>query len=394
MRKSSFARHDAAWRDPAQVAGLWDNAADVDPDLLAFKTYGDMPALLSELGITLVVTREYEHVALALSCTGKKPEISYFRVPHPSGIAVDRRKGTVYLASTRNPNQVIEMKPAGAGLDRKDMPFPESLSGRLLPTRSWFFPGCLYTHDLALVGKDLHAAAVGMNAIIKIDPSGDYDATWWPACIDRKKGKPRFDRNYLQLNSIAAGRDMKTSFFSASAARVSKHLPGQPDFPVDRKGVIFSGKTREPVCRGLTRPHTARLRGKRLWVDNSGYGEVGIVSGARLETVARLPGWTRGLSFCGSTAFVGTSRVLPRFRQYAPGLDLDRSECSVCAVDTRSGNVLGRIVWPHGNQLFSVECVPATLCTGFPWTRSARSNKNMTEFFYAYQAGARKGKQG
>ena len=36
-----------------------------------------------------------------------------------------------------------------------------------------------------------------------------------------------------------------------------------------------------------------------------------------------LPGWTRGLWFHGSTAFVGASRVIPRFSNYAPGFDVD-----------------------------------------------------------------------
>ena len=61
---------------------------------------------------------------------------------------------------------------------------------------------------------------------------------------------------------------------------------------------------------------------------------------ARSEPVSRLPGWTRGLSFCKDVAFVGTSRVIPRFRHYAPGLDVERSVCALHAVDS-SGRVLG-----------------------------------------------------
>ena len=44
---------------------------------------------------------------------------------------------------------------------------------------------------------------------------------------------------------------------------------------------------------------------------NSGYGELGFVSDGRLEVVARLSGWTRGLCIVGDVAFVGTSRVIP-----------------------------------------------------------------------------------
>src|SRR5206468_2789364 len=126
-------------------------------------------------------------------------------------------------------------------------------------------------------------------------------------------------------------------FFSASADAMGRLRPGDPDFPVDRRGVIFSGRTREPVVRGLTRPHSARLRRGQLWVDNSGYGEVGVCRDGRLDVVARPGGWTRGLAFAGDVAFVGTSRVLPRFERYAPGLDPARCVCAVHALDARTG---------------------------------------------------------
>ena len=108
--------------------------------------------------------------------------------------------------------------------------------------------------------------------------------------------------------------------------------PGDPSFPVDRRGVIFSGVSREAIARGLTRPHSARLWENRIWVDNSGYGEVGFIEGEKFRAVSRLAGWTRGLCFVRDVMFVGTSRVLPRFRQYAPGLDVDEGRCGIHAL--------------------------------------------------------------
>jgi hypothetical protein len=122
-----------------------------------------------------------------------------------------------------------------------------------------------------------------------------------------------------------------------------RRRPGHLNFPVDRRGVIFSGATREPIVEGLTRPHSARLRDGVIWIDNSGYGELGRVVDGTFEPVVRLPGWTRGLSFAGDIAFVGTSRVIPRFRRYAPGLDEARSECGIHAIDVHSGKIQGSL---------------------------------------------------
>src|SRR5262249_46705692 len=158
---------------------------------------------------------------------------------------------------------------------------------------------------------------------------------------------------------------------------------GDRDFEVDRRGVIFSGKTREVVVRGLTRPHSARLHDGNLWVDDSGYGAVGVCSGGRFEPIATLPGWTRGLAFPQPLAFVCTSRVLPRFHHYAPGLAPARCVCGVHVLDTRDGRVLGSLVWPEGNQLFAVELVPERFTTGLPLAARGRRAAERTRALFS-----------
>lgn len=185
------------------------------------------------------------------------------------------------------------------------------------------------------------------------------------------------------MNSIAAGSNLKNSYFSASATSISRRRPGHLNFPVDQRGAIFSGRTREPVATGLTRPHSARYYQKRLWVDNSGYGELGIVGKDGYAPMLRLPGWTRGLHFVKGIAFVGTSRVIPRFSRYAPGLDVGRSECGIHAVDVKSGRLLGSLIWPSGNQIFAIESAPGKETSGFPFTqRSSSKDQALRDLFF------------
>jgi uncharacterized protein (TIGR03032 family) len=190
-------------------------------------------------------------------------------------------------------------------------------------------------------------------------------------------------QNHLQLNSIAAGASLAKSYFSASTDRISRRRPGHANFPVDRRGVVFSGATREPIAFGLTRPHSARLRDGALWVLNSGYGEYGRIDAGAFHNVAALPGWTRGLAFHSRVAFVGTSRVLPRFRQYAPGLRLDRAVCGVHAIDAESGRVLGSLTWPRVNQIFAIDWVPRRVAEGLPFVIGASGPP--VSLFYAYR---------
>jgi uncharacterized protein (TIGR03032 family) len=377
-------QHTAAWRSAAQIASHWREADSTDPRLLRYRVHGSWWELLASLGITLLVTREYEHLLLAISANERGPQLSYMPMPHPSGLAVDTARGIVYVASTRNPNQIFEFAPVSGLLNRPEVRAYSLADERpLVPIRSRFLPGALYLHDLALIDGQLHANAVGQNCVIRVDPAGAYERVWWPRCIESSAG-PEFSRNHLQLNSIAAGASIEESFFSASSEVVSKRRPGHRNFPVNRRGVIFSGATREVVARGLTRPHSARLFDGSVWLDNSGYGEVGVVAG-EFVPVAKLPGWTRGLCVRGRIAFVGTSRVIPRFRQYAPGLDLNASSCGIHALDTQSGNVLGSLIWPYGNQIFAVDWVPSTYTTGFPLRVGARRASAKTNaLFYAF----------
>lgn len=387
-----WAHHHAELRDPAQIVSQWQGADEVDRGLLRHETRGKWWETLAAAGITLIVSREYEHLLMALSAGRRGPEVTFLRMPHPSGLAVDRGRGILHVASTRNPNQVFDCAPVTGLLPRSDVASRAVRGAPLIPFRSRCYPGSLYLHDLAILGGRLFGNAVGHNAVVSLDPDGGYERVWWPRCIE-SRGAPVFGRNHLQLNSIAAGATLRQSYFSASAETISSRRPGHRNFPVERRGVVFSGRTREPVVRGLTRPHSARLHERRLWVLNSGYGEFGTARG-QFEPVARLPGWTRGLCFHGQVAFVGTSRVLPRFRAYAPGLDVDASTCGVHAVDIRTGRVLGSLSWPRGNQVFAVEWLPRTLSAGFPFdVRATRAGARLHDLFYAFElGGARMGK--
>ncbi len=374
------------FRNPAQIVSYWQDADRIDPRLLEFETTGQWWSTLSDSAITLLVTREYEHLLLSMHVTDSSgPTVSMMRMPHPSGLAIDQAHGVVHVASTRNPNQIFDLMPLDGLLPRLDID-EVSLRGKpLLPVRTRFYPGCLYIHDLAMIGDELHANSVGQNAIVRLSGSGAHERVWWPKCIETKNG-PVFGRNHLQLNSIAAGPTLEASFFSASTDEMTDLRPGDPSFPVNRRGVIFSAVTREPIARGLTRPHSARLHKQRIWVENSGYGQVGYIDDGKFLSVANLPGWTRGLCFFKELMFVGTSRILPRFQQYAPGVDIELSRCGIHVLDMKSGQSLGSIFWPHGNQIFAIEAMPLDFTTGFPFPTDRRLPEDLEKsLFYSFQ---------
>jgi uncharacterized protein (TIGR03032 family) len=390
MRQSAsedlWAHHHGQWRGSDQVISHWPDPPALDRPSLRGRAHGAFWELLAELGVTLLISREYEHLVLALSVSGGRPRTSWMTLPHPSGIAVDPARGLVHIASTRNPNQIVDLRPATGMLARADAPPADVAAAPLVPVRSRYLPGCTYIHDLAMIAGVLHVDAVGMNAILRLDEEGRTTPVWWPAGVDRD-GRPDTSRNYLQLNSIAAGADLRRSFFTASSELPSRRRPGHLNYPVDGRGVLFSGATRTPVARGLTRPHSARLHAERVWLCNSGYGEVGVVAAGRFDPLVRLPGWTRGLAIAGHIGFAGTSRVIPRFSRYAPGLRPDTSSCAIHAVDLVTGELLASLTWPDGNQIFAIETVPAEFTLGFAAHVDDRaSGSRLRSLYYRFDA--------
>ncbi len=382
--ENEWERRARAHRCPSELAAQWQGASEFDASLLAFETTGDFWPTLRRCGVTLIVTREYEHLVVALRPTARGGEQTFQRLPHPSGVAFDARRGVLHVASTRNPNQVFDFQPMQGQITRRESRRARPSGHPLVPTRARMLPGCAYVHDLAIIGGRLFANTVGLNAVSEIAEPTGYRMRWWPKCVERN-GAPRTDRNYLQLNSIAAGRTLGDSFFTASTDSLRAPHPGEVKFDVDRRGVLFSGCTREVVTRGLTRPHSARLHRGVVWLDNSGYGEVGSVESGKFLARAKLPGWTRGLGFAGDVAFVGTSRILKRFEHYAPGLRPANCVCGVHALEATTGRILGSLIWPNGNQIFAVEPVPTGFATGFVQSLDGPSPTMEQSLFYSFQ---------
>ena len=367
-------------RDPKEIFGASYDHAMITRQSLYFKTSPSFAQILYKRQATIFVSREYENLLVAFfSPDGHSLVQTYFHVPHPSGIAVDADNQTLYIASTRNPNQIFEFHGA------ETTAIAHTRASVLLPTRAKFYPGSYYFHDLSFIQKSLYANAVGLNAIIKVDLSKSTPdiPVWWPRSIENSKGRPQHQKNFIQLNSIAAGATLKDSFFTASGEKIGKRLPGQKNYLVRDRGVVFSGRNREVIARGLTRPHSARLSGERIWLANSGFGTVGYIHSGVYRPVLCCDAWTRGLCFLDNRILLaGTSRILPRFEKYAPGVDPAKARCAVHAFDIKTETLLGSLAFPYGNQIFSIAVLYGSSPFAFPYTKARYSTRSEKSLFY------------
>lgn len=113
-------------------------------------------------------------------------------------------------------------------------------------------------------------------------------------------------------------------------------------------GILMDITRNEMILKGLSMPHSPRYSQNKLWLLNSGTGELGFVDftlAPKFEPITFCPGYLRGLTFVENFAIVGLSK--PRERSFS-GLPLDEEllkknatpQCGLMVIDLKSGNVV------------------------------------------------------
>jgi len=178
------------------------------------------------------------------------------------------------------------------------------------------------------------------------------------------------DEDRCHLNGLAM-REGKPAFVTAVSR--SNTVDGWRDRRVGG-GVVIEVETNRIVCDGLSMPHSPRWHDGRLWLLNSGTGELGVVEGreagrfgsrtGHFKPVAFCPGFLRGLAFCGNYAVVALSK--PRYERFE-GLPLEQRLkeadsspwCGVQIIDLKTGSC---VEWFRIDgdvaELYDVEFLP------------------------------------
>ncbi len=283
-------------------------------------------------------------------------------MPKPMGLSRDANGGMLLAAGA----QIMRF----ANVLEPDQRINQTYDACFMP-RVNHLTGQLDAHDIGEAADgELVFVNTRYNCLATTSTRHSFKVVWKPDFVS-----DIVDEDRCHLNGMAM-KDGVPAFVTAVSK--SDTIDGWRDRRADG-GVVIDVAKNKVVCEGLSMPHSPRWHNGKLWVLNSGTGELGIVElpkgqknrGAKMgkfKPVAFCPGFVRGLTFHGKFAFVGLSR--PRYKRFE-GLALDQrlkeadSEpwCGVQVIDTESGTCVDwfRIDGDIG-ELYDVELVEGFRC--------------------------------
>jgi uncharacterized protein (TIGR03032 family) len=208
---------------------------------------------------------------------------------------------------------------------------------------------------MAWAGDELWFVNTRFSCLCTLDRAHSFVPRWRPPFITALAPE---DRCHLNGLGLAEGRPT-----FVTALGVSDEPRGwRPD--KRSGGVLMEMGGGHMLLRGLSMPHSPRWRDGRVWLLESGNGTIGLLEapGPRYQEVARLPGFTRGLDFCGPYAFVGLSQV--RESAVFSGIAIaerpvEERRCGIAVVDTRTGQLAASLAFTQEIQeIFAVVVLP------------------------------------
>jgi uncharacterized protein (TIGR03032 family) len=196
------------------------------------------------------------------------------------------------------------------------------------------------------------------NCLATISARASFRALWRPPFISALVAEDRCHLNGLAMDGARPA--YVTAISRSDVADGWRERRGDG-------GVVMAVESGEVVASGLSMPHSPRLHEGRLWVLNSGLGELGVIDpqDGRFTPVAFCPGYARGLTFLGRYAVVGLSR--PRGNQTFEGLKLAERlvekdtapRCGLLVVDTQTGRTEHWLRFEHTiDELYDVAALP------------------------------------
>jgi uncharacterized protein (TIGR03032 family) len=292
----------------------------------------DLPAWLNSQNISIACTT---YQTSRLMFVGSNPETNtlsgYWRV-FDRAMGLYCRPERLYLSSKYQLWQLENVLESGKlyqGYDKLYIP------------RIGHTTGDIDIHDIAVDRNNrIIFISTLFNCIATLSDRHSCKPLWKPPFISQYINEDR-----CHLNGLAMV-DGEAKYVTASSK--SDVVDGWRD---RRKngGIVIDITSNNIIVTGLSMPHSPRWYRDKLWLLNSGRGELGYVDleSGKFEAVAFCPGYVRGLAFWENWAIVGLSKPRGGDNTFS-GLELDdllvakdaEPRCGMMVIDLNTGAIV------------------------------------------------------
>lgn len=307
--------------------------------------------VLRQLGATLLVSTYQAGKLGAISAGEKGLRFAFLNFDQVMGVAASAKrlavgaKGQIWFFDS-NPQLAATLAPAGQ-------------YDACYLARSAHVTGGIHCHEMAWdAGGELWVVNTLFSCLATLHDDYSFVPRWRPPFISDLAGEDRCHLNGLAMNQ---GQPK----FVTVMAESNQPAGWRPN--KSAMGCILDVASGSVVSRGMAMPHSPRWYNNRLWVLNSGFGSLEVVDleSGRRDTVATMPGYTRGLAFAGPLALVGLSRI--RETAVFGGVPIaerrEELKCGVGVVNLQTGQTIATLEFESGvEEIFDVQLIPHARC--------------------------------
>jgi len=301
---------------------------------------------LSQLGISLLISTYQAGKLVVVGTHNDQIAFSFHSFEQIMGIAPSKNR--IAIGTRRQ----IFFLPRADGLGERIEPakmYDECYLARLA-----HLTGPIQIHEMAWGKDELWIVNTLFSCLCTLDRETSFVPRWKPHFISSLA-----DEDRCHLNSLAMLNGVPT--YVTALGESNTRAGWRPQKATG--GIFIDVASGEIIARNLSMPHSARVYDGKPWVLDSGNGRLCIVDlkSGKLETVAQLPGYARGLTFLGPFAFVGQSRI--RETNIFGGLPIcarwESLECGVSVIDIRTGSRIAHLTLESGvEEIFDVQILP------------------------------------
>jgi len=299
--------------------------------------------LLSELGLTLVLTSYQASRVILVRSSGSDLHLSVKAYPRPMGLAVSQDRLVMGIHS-----QLIDFRrfdDVAAVLE------PLGLVRHCFVPRSTHVTGMINVHDIAWGNEGLWVVNSNFSCLALINNSASFVPRWKPDFISELLPE---DRCHLNGMAMRDGEPAYVTCFNSGDENKEWR------FKVKNQGLLIDVKANKVLTDELYMPHSPRYHRDKLYFCNSAHGQLCSFDFERNEVRVELsvPGFTRGMAFVGDLLFLGLSKVRQSDSTEAPPLAPQDTECGIYAINLNNMEIVGKLVFTGDMaQIYDVAAV-------------------------------------